>query len=160
MNLASLPKISTSSKRIRVDANGNQRTKKCGLDTLYITRCKRSHANAIEESLTYNMDFTTMAKTLESMQPNFVAKLLHYMNPTYSTELELVITRSSMIQLKRKKEKYDEFLRKNTSMAQVYNKMDKALAAAKLEESTEFNLDDSGLIFSKMDYFQSSRNSK
>ena len=114
----------------------------------------RGAINAIEESLTYNMDFTTMAKTLETMQPNFVAKLLHYMNPTYSTELELSLSKEFYDTVKKEKEKYDEFLRKNTSMSQVYNKMDAVLAAAKLEEPTEFNLDDLGLIFSKMDYFK------
>ena len=122
--------------------------------THYTSLGVRGAINAIEESLTYNMDFTTMAKTLESMQPNFVAKLLHYMNPTYSTELELSLSKEFYDTVKKEKEKYDEFLRKNTSMAQVYNKMDKVLAAAKLEESTEFNLDDLGLIFSKMDYFK------
>lgn len=124
--------------------------------THYTSLGVRGAINAIEESLTYNMDFTTMAKTLESMQPNFVAKLLHYMNPTYSTELELSLSKEFYDTVKKEKEKYDEFLRKNTSMAQVYNKMDKVLAAAKLEESTEFNLDDLGLIFSKMDYFKAS----
>ena len=122
--------------------------------THYASLGVRGAINAIEESLTYNMDFTTMAKTLETMQPNFVAKLLHYMNPTYSTELELSLSKEFYDTVKKEKEKYDEFLRKNTSMAQVYNKMDAVLAAAKLEEPTEFNLDDLGLIFSKMDYFK------
>ena len=122
--------------------------------THYASLGVRGAINAIEESLTYNMDFTTMAKTLETMQPNFVAKLLHYMNPTYSTELELSLSKEFYDTVKKEKEKYDEFLRKNTSMSQVYNKMDAVLAAAKLEEPTEFNLDDLGLIFSKMDYFK------
>lgn len=122
--------------------------------THYASLGVRGAINAIEESLTYNMDFTTMAKTLETMQPNFVAKLLHYMNPTYSTELELSLSKEFYDTVKKEKEKYDEFLRKNTSMSQVYNKMDAVLAAAKLQESTEFNLDDLGLIFSKMDYFK------
>ena len=122
--------------------------------THYTSLGVRGAINAIEESLTYNMDFTTMAKTLETMQPNFVAKLLHYMNPTYSTELELSLSKEFYDTVKKEKEKYDEFLRKNTSMSQVYNKMDAVLAAAKLEEPTEFNLDDLGLIFSKMDYFK------
>ncbi|MPM76845.1 hypothetical protein SDC9_123844 [bioreactor metagenome] len=76
------------------------------------------------------------------------------MNPTYSTELELSLSKEFYDSVKKEKEKYDEFLRKNTSMAQVYNKMDAVLAAAKLQEPTEFNLDDLGLIFSKMDYFK------
>ena len=122
--------------------------------THYTSLGVRGAINAIEESLTYNMDFTTMAKTLETMQPNFAAKLLHYMNPTYSTELELSLSKEFYDTVKKEKEKYDEFLRKNTSMSQVYNKMDAVLAAAKLEEPTEFNLDDLGLIFSKMDYFK------
>ena len=122
--------------------------------THYASLGVRGAINAIEESLTYNMDFTTMAKTLETMQPNFVAKLLHYMNPTYSTELELSLSKEFYDTVKKEKEKYDEFLRKNTSMSQVYNKMDAVLAAAKLQEPTEFNLDDLGLIFSKMDYFK------
>ena len=122
--------------------------------THYTSLGVRGAINAIEESLTYNMDFTTMAKTLETMQPNFVAKLLHYMNPTYSTELELSLSKEFYDTVKKEKEKYDEFLRKNTSMSQVYNKMDAVLAAAKLQEPTEFNLDDLGLIFSKMDYFK------
>ncbi|CBH21856.1 protein of unknown function [Acetoanaerobium sticklandii] len=124
--------------------------------THYASLGVRGAINAIEESLTYNMDFTTMAKILETMQPNFVAKLLHYMNPTYSTELELSLSKEFYDSVKKEKEKYDEFLRKNTSMAQVYNKMDTVLAATKLEEPTEFNLDDLGLIFSKMDYFKAS----
>lgn len=129
-------------------------TQRSSDSTHYASLGVRGAINAIEESLTYNMDFTTMAKTLETMQPNFVAKLLHYMNPTYSTELELSLSKEFYDTVKKEKEKYDEFLRKNTSMSQVYNKMDAVLAAAKLEEPTEFNLDDLGLIFSKMDYFK------
>ena len=129
-------------------------TQRSSDSTHYASLGVRGAINAIEESLTYNMDFTTMAKTLETMQPNFVAKLLHYMNPTYSTELELSLSKEFYDTVKKEKEKYDEFLRKNTSMSQVYNKMDAVLAAAKLQEPTEFNLDDLGLIFSKMDYFK------
>ena len=129
-------------------------TQRSSDSTHYASLGVRGAINAIEESLTYNMDFTTMAKTLETMQPNFVAKLLHYMNPTYSTELELSLSKEFYDTVKKEKEKYDEFLRKNISMSQVYNKMDAVLAAAKLEEPTEFNLDDLGLIFSKMDYFK------
>ena len=108
-------------------------TQRSSDSTHYASLGVRGAINAIEESLTYNMDFTTMAKTLETMQPNFVAKLLHYMNPTYSTELELSLSKEFYDTVKKEKEKYDEFLRKNTSMSQVYNKMDAVLAAAKLE---------------------------
>ncbi len=123
--------------------------------THYTSLGLKGAINAIEESLTYDMDFESMAKTLETMQPNFVARLLYYMSPTYSNELEMSLSREFYNSVKMEKDKYEEFIRKNTSRTQIYDKMDTVLAAQKLETTTEFSLDDLGLMFSKMDYFKS-----
>lgn len=123
--------------------------------THYTSLGVRGAINAIEESLVYNMDFSTMAKNLEIMQPAYVARLLHYMNPSYSGELELSLSKEFQTLVNREKEKYNEFLRNNTSLSDVYNKMDTIIAASKLEDTTEFSIEDLGVIFSKMDYFKS-----
>ena len=123
--------------------------------THYTSLGVKGAITAIEDSLSYSMDFSSMAKNLELMQPNYVAKLLHYMNPSYSGELELSLGKDYRKLVEREKEKYNEFLRNNTSLSEVYNKMDVIVAASKLEDSTEFSLEDLGVIFSKMDYFQS-----
>jgi len=127
-----------------------------GADSTHYTSLGiRGAINAIEDSLTYSMDFGSIAKTLETMQPNFIAKLLYYMNPSYSSELELSFSNEFYETVRKEKEKYSEFIRSNTSKSQVYNKMDTVLAADKLQDSAEFNLDDLGLIFSKLDYLKS-----
>lgn len=108
--------------------------------------------DAMEHKLNNTMDFENMARVLENMQPVFASKVLYYIDSTYETEINKNLTLQQRSLLDKEKDKYTEFVRKNSSLGIVYNEMEPKLAARELEDLQRFNKDQLGLIFSKMDY--------
>lgn len=112
---------------------------------------------AIEEKMNLTMDFENMAKVMEEMQPAFSAQVLHYMNEVHAQEIRKNLSTDRRALIEKEKDKYGEFIRKNSSLSLIYNQMEPKMAAKELEDRKKFSPDQLGLIFSKMDYLNAAR---
>lgn len=113
--------------------------------------------DAMETRINNTMDFENMARIIENMQPTLASKVLYYMDVTYADEINKNLTLENRVLLDKERDKYTEFVRKNTSLSVVYNEMEPKMAAKELEDTQRFKKEELGLIFSKMDYLNAAR---
>lgn len=104
-----------------------------------------------------NYDFEEAALLLENLKPDFSAKILYHMNSSIAPEIENGLKSSYKKDVEREKRKYEEFLRKNQSKAQVYSKKDVEIAAKELSNQENFAVQDLSVIFSNMDYLAAAK---
>lgn len=104
-----------------------------------------------------NYDFEEAALLLENLKPDFSAKILYHMNSSIAPEIENGLKSSYRKDVEREKRKYEEFIRKNQSKAQVYSKKDVEIAAKELSNQENFAVQDLSVIFSNMDYLAAAK---
>ena len=104
-----------------------------------------------------NYDFEEAALLLENLKPDFSAKILYHMNSSIAPEIENGLKSSYRKDVEREKRKYEEFIRKNQSKAQIYSKKDVEIAAKELSNQENFAVQDLSVIFSNMDYLAAAK---
>lgn len=111
----------------------------------------------IEQRISETMDYKTMARIIENIQPSFAAKMFYYMDRTYIEAINRELNPQNRTMLAKELDRYEEFIRKNSSLSEVYSKMEPKMAAAELENTQKFDIEQLGLIFAQMDYLHNAK---
>lgn len=125
--------------------------------THYTSLGVRGAIDAISLKLQQTMDYESVATALMESEPAFAARVIYYLNPMYHDGITNRFTPEFADEVAKQSQVYSEFLRKNISLAQVYGKSEKTIAAAKLQDKKSFTDEDLAVIFSNMDYLDAAR---